>query len=299
MAVHGAVLADDYEVLGVPEDASEQDIQRAYRRLARRHHPDANPGDPGAEERFKQILAAYEVLGDPARRREYDRSRRGDRMLGDVDGAFRVTLDDLGDLGDLGDLLGDLFGGADGAARPRPRRGRDLEAEIELSFEEAVFGVTTQVQVGVSSRPAPVRVRVPGRVEDGQRVRVAGLGEPGADGAPPGDLYVAVRVRPHAFFGRSGRDLTLTLPVTYPEAVLGADVKVPTLDGPPVTVRIPPGTPSGRALRVRGHGVPGPDGSRGDLLATVEVAVPQRLTSEQRAAVEALAEATHGSPPAR
>ena len=298
MAVHGSVLEKDhYEALGVAEDASHEDIQRAYRRLARRHHPDANPGDASAEERFKEISAAYDVLSDPVKRREYDQARRSGFAPGGFDtgaGTFRVTADDLGDLGDLGDLLGDLFGGR----RPRSgRQGRDLEAHVHLSFEDAVFGVTTEVPArSTAGSTPPVRCRVPAGVEDGQRIRVAGLGEPGVDGGPPGDLYVTVRVAPHALFGRSGRDLTLTLPVTYPEATLGAEVKVPTLDGEPVTVRIPPGTPSGRTLRVRGRGVPGAGGHRGDLLVTIEVAVPQRLTSRQRAAVEALAEAMAGSP---
>ncbi|HEV2766307.1 MAG TPA: DnaJ C-terminal domain-containing protein [Acidimicrobiales bacterium] len=301
MAVHGGVLGKDhYEVLGVAEEASHEDIQRAYRRLARRHHPDANPGDAGAEERFKESSAAYEVLGDPVKRREYDQVRRSGYAAGGFDpgaGTFRVTVDDLGDLGglgDLGDLLGNLFGGRRPAsARP----GHDLEAPLDLSFEDAVSGVTTEVQArDTAGSSRSVRVRVPAGVEDGQRIRVTGLGGPGLDGGPPGDLYVTVRVAPHAVFGRSGRDLTLTLPVTYPEAALGAEVKVPTLDGEPVTVRIPPGTPTGRTLRVRGRGVPHPGGHRGDLLVSIEVAVPQRLTSQQRAAVEALAQAMDGSP---
>ncbi|MBW3576040.1 MAG: DnaJ domain-containing protein [Actinobacteria bacterium] len=304
MAVHGGVLGKDhYEVLGVAEEASHEEIQRAYRRLARRHHPDANPGDAGAEERFKEISAAYEVLSDPVKRREYDQVRRSGHAAGGFDsgaGTFRVTVDDLGDLGgfgdlgDLGDLLGDLFGGRRPASG---RQGHDLEARLDLSFEDAVFGVTTEVQArDTAGSTRSVRVRVPAGVEDGQRIRVAGLGGPGLDDGPPGDLYVTVRVAPHALFGRSGRDLTLTLPVTYPEAALGAEVKVPTLDGEPVTVRIPPGTPTGRTLRVRGRGVPRPGGHRGDLLVTIEVAVPQRLTSQQRAAVEAMAQAMDGSP---
>jgi molecular chaperone DnaJ len=307
MAVDAGVRTQDhYEVLGVAEDATSDDIRKAYRRLARRHHPDANPGDAEAEERFKAVSAAYEVLGDPAKRSEYDQLRRGGASFAGFDpsgGTFRVTVDDLGDLGDLGnvgDLLGDLFGAGSRGGSRRPtgaRRGRDLEAQLRLPFEDAVFGATTPVPVhstGGSERQ--VRVRVPAGVDDAQRICLAGLGEPGVDGGPAGDLYVTVRVEPHRLFGRSGRDLTLDLPVTYPEAALGADVQVPTLDGEPVTVRIPPGTPSGRTLRVRGRGVPGAGGSRGDLLVTIEVAVPQRLTSDQRAAVEALAEALEHSP---
>ena len=289
---------DYYQVLGVPETASEKEIQRAYRRLAREFHPDANPDVPGAEERFKEIAAAYDVVGDAEKRKEYDELRRlgpGVTSAGGPGGArfstFRV--EDLRGF-DLGDLFGDLFGGAadDVGWATRPARGRDLEAELRLGFQKAVFGVTTEVRVGGEA----VRVRVPPGVDDGQVIRLPGRGEAGLDGGPPGDLFVAVRVTPHSLFGRAGGNLTVTVPVTYPEAVLGAEVKVPTLDGPPVTVRIPPGTPSGRKLRVRGHGVPRARGGRGDLLVTVEVAVPARVGAEERRAVEALAEQMGGSP---
>lgn len=302
MAVQGDVLAkDQYQVLGVGGGATQEDIRRAYRRLARHHHPDANPGDPAAEERFKEISTAYDVLGDPARRQEYDQARPAGGACGGFDptgGHVTINVDDLADLGGIEDLLSDLFGGRGAGARThRPRRGRDLEASLQLSFEEAVSGMTTSVQMGdATGSGRSVRVRVPAGVDDGQRIRVPGLGEPGADGAPPGDLYVTVRVPPHARFGRSGRDLTLALPVTYAEAALGAEVAVPTLDGDRVRVRIPPGTPSGRKLRVRGRGVPGPAGGRGDLLITIEIAVPERLTDEQRAAVAALAETMEHSP---
>lgn len=360
MAVQTEWLEKDYyEVLGVPETASEKEIQRAYRRLARRYHPDANPGDPGAEERFKEISAAYDVLGDREKRKEYDELRRfGPAQtggFGDGAGGFR-----FGGF-DLGDLFGDAFGGPVRASRRRSAtRGRDLEAELHLRFEQAVSGLTTEVHLtsaatcptcgGSGARPgtAPVtcpvcqgrgqvseaqgffaishtcprcggrgqvvetpcdecrgagavraprrvKVRVPAGVDDGTLIRLPGRGEPGRNGGPPGDLFVVVRVSPHPLFGRRGDDLTLTVPVTYPEAVLGADVKVPTLDGPPVTVRVPPGTPSGRVLRVRGHGVPRRDGGRGDLLVTVEVAVPTRLSGKERKAVEALAKAMNGN----
>lgn len=237
-------------------------------------------------------------------------------------------------------------------------RGKDLEAELHLGFEQAVFGLTTDVHVtseatcgtcggtgarpgtnpttcpscqgvgqvsetqgffaisqtcrkcrgrgqvvehpcsdcrgiGLVRKPRQVKVRIPAGVDDGTIVRLAGRGEPGRNGGPPGDLYVVVRVAPHPLFGRRGDDLTLTLPVTYPEAVLGVEVKVPTLDGPPVVVRIPPGTPAGRVLRVRGHGVPR-EGKRGDLLVTVDIAVPNRVSGKERKAVEALAKAMNG-----
>ena len=315
MAVRAEWLEKDYyEVLGVPETASDKELNRAYRKLARRLHPDANPGDAAAEERFKEITAAYDVLGDPERRQEYDEARRlpasgfvGTPGFGDAPAGaggsggftFRFEEGDAGGFGfggfDLGDLLGDVLGtgtGAGGSRSPRPRRGRDVVAELPLSFEEAVRGTTRSVTLadddGGASRT--VRARVPAGVEDGQTVRLPGRGEPGGIGGPAGDLLLRVRVEPHRLFGRQGRDLTVTVPVTFPEAALGAEVAVPTLDDP-VTLRVPPGTPSGRTFRVRGRGVPGAGtgGGTGDLLATVQVAVPPTLTPEQRRAVEALA----------
>ena len=303
MAVQSDWLQKNYyDVLGVPETASDVEISRAYRRLARQLHPDVNPNDKEAEERFKEVSAAYDVIGDPTKRKEYDEARRlmrsgfgsgagGFRFGGPVDGGFTVRIEDLGDLGDLGgfgDLFGNLVFGRRRPGQPTRRRGADLEAELGLSFEDAVFGVTTDVDVNGKR----TRVRIPPGVENGQLIRVPGRGEAGRDGGPPGDLYVVVRVGSHATFGRDGPHLTVSLPITYPEAVLGAEVKVPTLDGAPVTIRIPPGTPSGKTFRVRGHGVPRPGGWRGDLLATVEVAVPQRVSGKERKAVQALAKVT-------
>lgn len=379
---------DYYKVLGVPEAATESEIRKAYRRLAKTHHPDAHSGEdglPGSDERFKEINAAYDVLSDPDRRKEYDEIRR----LGAAGGyggfgpgrsqaggrtTFTVNGDDLGSFGgdDIGDLLGGLFdrfrggprGGAGGPggfgpSRPAGRRGEDLEAELHLSFDDAIHGVTTSVNVtseatcsachgsgaapgsqpvtcpecqgrgivdddqglfsfsracarcagrgavvekpcsrcrgrGVEVRPRQVRVRVPAGVADGQRIRIKGRGGPGRGGGPAGDLFVITRVDRHRLFGRRGRNLTLTLPVTYPEAVLGAEVSVPTLDGP-VTLKIPPGTRSGRTFRVKGRGVPTAKAT-GDLLVTVEVSVPQTLSDEQRAAVEALRDVLGPSP---
>lgn len=295
---------DYYEVLGVPETATEKDIQRAYRRLARQLHPDANPGDPAAEERFKDVSAAYDVIGDPEKRKEYDEIRRLGPMAGGFGapggpgaGGFRFEAGNLGDFDfGVGSLFGDFFGsaaGAGGRSRPRVARGQDLEAELHLPFEDAVFGTTTQLTVQ-SGRTT--QVRIPPGVEDGQLIRLAGRGGQAPDGGQPGDLYIAVRVDPHRLFGRKGSNLTLTVPVTYPEAALGADIKVPTLHGQPVTLRIPPGTPSGRTLRVRGHGVPKRRGGRGDLLVTIEVAVPSTVEDGQRRAIEALAEVLPKNP---
>ena len=373
MAVQTEWLERDYyKVLGVADTASDKDIQRAYRRLARKYHPDANPDNPEAEDRFKELSAAYDVLGDAGKRKEYDEVRRLGPMAatggpggfgsGGGFGGFRV--ENLGDLGDLGGMFGDLFGGRSRQAGSRASaasRGQDLEAELQLSFEQAVLGLTTELQLtteapcttcggsgarpgtspttcstcagrgvvaesqglfslsqpcprcrgrgvlvddpcsdcagrGTQVRPRRVKVRVPPGVTDGQLIRIPGRGGPGRDGGPAGDLFVHLQVGSHPLFGRQSANLTVTVPVTYPEAVLGAEVEVPTLDGPPVTVRVPAGTPSGRTLRVRGHGAPRPGGGRGDLLVTVEVAVPQRLSADERAAVEALAKVQVSNP---
>ncbi|MFC0507351.1 molecular chaperone DnaJ [Micromonospora costi] len=368
---------DFYAVLGVDKAASADEIKKAYRKLARESHPDHNPGDPKAEERFKAASEAYNVLSDPGRRREYDEMRS---LFGS--GAFRRNARGGGQPGgmpfDVSDLFGgataggdrrfggagfsDLFssifsGGAAGPTAPRgPARGRDVETEVALDFGDAVRGVTLPLTLrapgvcdtchgngakpGTQPRSCPVchgagvttrnqgsfsfsepcrncqgvgtvveekcpechgsggvtktrtlNVRFPAGVADGQRIRLAGRGEPGERGGPAGDLFVHVKVRPDELFGRSGDDLTLTVPVTFAEAVLGTDLRVPTLDGA-VTLRVPPGTPSGRVLRARGKGVVRRDGQAGDLLVTLDVVVPARLSDEARAALEAFAENT-------
>lgn len=360
---------DFYAVLGVPKSASVDEIKKAYRKLARELHPDRNPGNREAEEKFKAASEAYDVLSDERRRKEYDEMRdlfgsgafrRGARG-GDM-GGFPFGMSDLfegvnrggaGRFGGTGfsDLFSSIFSG--GGARRGPDRGRDVEAEVTLDFGDAVRGVTLPLTLrapgvcdtclGSGAKPGtrpricpqcagsglitsnqgafsfsePCRecqgvgtiveekcpecrgtggvtktrtlnVRIPPGVADGQRIRLAGRGEPGERGGPAGDLYVMVKVRPDPLFGRNGQDLTLTVPVTYPEAVLGVDLRVPTLDGA-VTVRVPPGTPSGRVLRVRGKGVPSRNGRVGDLLVTVDVAVPKSLSEEARATLEKLA----------
>jgi molecular chaperone DnaJ len=311
---------DYYRVLGVPETATDKEITRAYRRLARRLHPDTG-GNAGDSERFGEVAAAYEVLHDAARRKEYDEVRRlaasraaagatawphgrsvrvnrpGPGPRGGSARRRTVSVEDL--FGpDAGDVFGDGFGDAFGRSRRGPatgsRRGADLEAELTLPFEDAVRGTTRSLRLGSRS----VTARIPPGVGDGQTIRLRGRGEPGPDGGPAGDLLIRVRVSPHPVFGRSGRDLTVTVPVTFAEAALGADISVPTLDRP-VRVRVSPGTRSGSTLRVRGRGVPSADrsgGGAGDLLVTVEVDVPRELDDRQRAAVQALAAAIPGSP---
>jgi molecular chaperone DnaJ len=373
---------DFYAVLGVSKTASQSEIKKAYRELARKSHPDHNPGDTAAEERFKAVSEAYDVLSDAKRRKEYDEMRQlfeagafrrgsGGGASGPGGGMPFDLSDLLGEQGggqfgpggaSFGDLFGSLFTGGRGR-RPTataPTRGRDIEAEITLDFDDAVNGATLPLTLhspgvcdtchgsgaapgsqprtcaackgsglvtanqGSFSFTEPCRecqgvgsiveekcpechgsggvtknrrlnVRVPAGVADGQRIRLSGRGEPGLRGGPAGDLYVRVKVRPDELFGRSGDDLTLTVPITYPEAVSGTDLEVPTLDGA-VTVRVPPGTRSGRILRVRGKGVPRRPGTPGDLLVTVEIVVPDDVPAEAARALKEYAAATPAAP---
>jgi molecular chaperone DnaJ len=358
------VEKDYYKALGVSKDASASDIKKAYRKLARDLHPDTNPG---GEERFKEVSEAYDVLSDATKRKEYDEARSlfggGMHRPGAYAGGG-VPGFDLGDLftragggatGGLGDVFGGLFGGGRTAGRA-PRRGDDVEADVTLSFVDAVRGATVPLRLtttgpctvcggsgaapgtapktcptcagaGVTSRSQggfafsePCRncrgsgrvvdtpcagcggagravsgktlnVRIPAGVSDGTKVRLAGRGGQGERGGPSGDLLVNVHVTPHPWFGRKDSHVTVTVPITFPEATLGAKVSVPTLDGP-VTLRIPAGTTSGRTFRVKGLGVPG----KGDLLATVELAVPARLSKEAESALEAYAAAAPEDP---
>jgi molecular chaperone DnaJ len=285
---------DLYAALGVTNDADAQTITRAYRKLARELHPDTHPDDPDAAERFKEVTAAYDVIGDPAKRAEYDEFRRA--VAGDGTEWTRFETGDFGGTDDFDDLLAGLFGRAD-LRGARLRRGPDREAVLDLDFENAVRGLTTEVTLTGPDGSQTFKVRVPAGVDDGQTIRLAGKGGPGFNGGPPGDLYVLVRVAPHPRFGRRGQNLTIDVPITWPQAVLGTEVDVPTLDGPTVRVRVPAGTPHGRTLRVRAHGVRSPKGT-GDLLVGVRIVVPERLTEEQRRAVEAVAEAFDEARPA-
>ena len=290
---------DYYKVLGVSSTATTKEISKAYRTLARKFHPDTNSGDEAAEERFKEVSAAYEVIGDEASRKKYDEFRRlgGGGGFGPSSGAGG-----LGDLGDLSDLLGGLFGGA-GARGGRgfggfgPMPGMDLQARLSLTFEEAVQGVTKSVRLSSDalSGPMEVNVRIPAGVNDGQRIRVPGKGAPSTDGGAAGDLLVTIAITGHSIFDREGDNLLVTVPVTYSEAVRGSDVKVPTLSGAPVTVRIPPGTPSGKVLRVRGRGVH--TGSKqGDLLVTIQVHVPSEPSDDERSLIDQLSQVESPAP---
>ena len=289
---------DYYAALGVSPDASDKDITKAYRKLARKHHPDSSAGD---EERFKRISAAYDVVGDSDKRAAYDEARRlgpagfGPQTGGFASGpgGFNIRIEDLGD---LGGIFGNLFGdgrGRPGRGGPLPMRGQDMETRVGISFRDAVEGAITEIAApgAASGGMRTVKVRIPAGVDDGGRIRLAGKGAPGSGGAPNGDLFVLVDVTPDADFGRDGRNLTVSVPITFPEAVLGADVKVLDFDGGSVTLRIPPGTPSGKTFRVRGRGVTTRRGT-GDLLVTVEIAVPAQVTGAERSAIEALRDVT-------
>jgi molecular chaperone DnaJ len=383
---------DFYRELGVASGASQDEIKKAYRKLARELHPDANPGDAKAEARFKSVSEAYGVLSDEKKRREYDETRA--LFAGGGGGGFPGGFPggaggfpggfpgggqtfDMGDLfgntggagPGLGDLLGGIFGGAGGArggrtsAGTRGQRGADVESELRIDFVQAVRGAEVPIRLsapgrcqtcagtgarpgttphqcptcsgrglvsrnegafafsepcpdcrgsgriiddpcpecggdGISTRTRSLTVRIPAGVDDGQRIKLGGQGEPGRGGAPAGDLYVKVYVTPHRVFGRSKDnpdDLTVTVPVTYPELVLGSTITVPTLDEP-VTLRIAPGTASGKTFRVRGRGVQKRSGA-GNLLVTVNVAVPQRLDDAAGKALQDYAEATKAFDP--
>ena len=363
---------DFYAVLGVPKDADAAAIKKAYRKLARANHPDSNPDDTKKLDLFKQIAEAYDVIGEPAKRKKYDEFRRlqssggfgfgGGGVRGGGGGGFDINdlLRDQQGGGGFGDMFGDLFGGGAQRTRraPRPAKGPDLEATTSLGFEDALNGTTISLRL-TSDAPCPtckgtggkpgtrphicpqcegagfvvasrgggfsmnetcpacggrqlvydeacptchgsghgpstrtIQARIPAGVKDGQKIRLRGKGGKGESGGPAGDLIVTVRVGSHPVFGRSGDNLTLDVPVSFDEAALGAEIKIPTLGGQPVTLKIPAGTPNGRTFRVRGKGVPKKDGTTGDLLATVEVQVPATLGDTAREALEAYRAAT-------
>lgn len=370
---------DYYKALGVPKDASQADIKKAFRTLAKKHHPDSNENDPKAEAKFKEVSEAYDVLSDEKTRAEYDETRAmassGFRMPGGFGGGGGGGAQqgggvpfDLSDLfgraggGGFGDVFGGVFNRGGGQSARRARRGADIESSVTLSFDEALSGLTlplrltseapcascsgTGAKAGTAPRLCPtcqgagqinrnaggfafpetchecrgrgmvvddpcptchgsghapstrtVQARIPAGVKNGQKIRLRGKGVGGENGGENGDLLVVVTVTPHPLFGRDGDNLTITVPVTFAEAALGGDVAVPVPTGGTVKVRLAEGTQSGRVLRVRGKGVRRKDGTHGDLLVTVEVAVPNRLSSEARDALKAYAEATKDHDP--
>jgi curved DNA-binding protein len=293
---------DYYKVLGVPRDASADDIRRAYRKLARRYHPDLNQ-ESDAEQRFKEVGEAYEVLSDPEKRERYDNLGAGWRtgeapggadfedlfgQQGAGRGDVRVEFGDSG----FSEFFQRVFGDRGTAASTGPLRGRDHEAVLELSLEEALAG--GRRRLSLEDGPS-FEVNIPAEVRDGQRIRIAGHGASGRDGGPPGDLYLVVRLRPHPRFRREGDDLHLELAVSPWEAALGATVPVETLTGT-AQVRVPAGSSSGRRLRLRGRGLPKRGGGRGDLYASVQIAVPKRLSDSERELFEKLADVSRFDP---
>lgn len=301
MASQSWIDKDFYEILGVSKGASADEIKKAYRKLALQYHPDRSK-EKGDEDRFKEIGEAYSVLKDAAKRAEYDKLRDAIAAgYGRVPGGFRVEDFGFGEEFDVEDLLRQIFGqGASGFSsggfgpfgfgrvQARPPRGRDVETTVSLSFDEAARGTERKVRIDLPSGRRDVTVKIPAGVAGGARIRVRGRGEL-VQGGEPGDLYVRVAVQAHRFFGRKGNDLTLTLPVTFAEAALGSEVKVPTLNGP-VTLKVPAGTSSGRTFRIRGRGIGRPEGAKGDLLATVQVEVPSKLSKHEQELVRELSE---------
>lgn len=308
---------DFYATLGVSKDASESDVKKAYRKLARTHHPDQNPGDEAAEKKFKEISEAYAVLSDPQERQEYDaiRAMGGGARFSAPGGAGGGGFEDVfgGMFGggggprttqsgpDLSDLFSGMFGGAAGQtggfgdagyARPRPTKGADRTATTTISFRGSIQGTTVSLRAPDGET---IEVKIPKGIRDGQKVRARGKGSPGAAGR--GDLLVTVHVREHEFFHRDGDDLRITVPVTFPEAALGATIEVPTLERP-VKVKVPAGSQSGRVLRLKGRGVERGT-TTGDLLVELHVTVPTELDDDARAAIEALQSALAGDDPRR
>jgi len=281
---------DFYKILGVSKTANEKEIKKRYRELAHKLHPDKNTGNKKLEEEFKAVSEAYEILSDEKSRAEYDEARslfeRGgfrQPQGGPQQGGSRDYADFFGD---PSDVFANLFGGG----RRAPRKGQDLQTESTISFRESIFGTNLELRLASDGgAPANITVRVPPGVKNGGKIRIRGKGAQGEAG--PGDLFIHLNVKPHPVFTHKGDHLQMMLPVTFTEAALGADIKVPTLSGEEVTVRLAPGTPNGRVLRIKGHGVKGANGV-GDLLVSVEVQVPQRVTAKAQKALEEFAAET-------
>jgi molecular chaperone DnaJ len=290
MAAKDLYEKDFYKVLGVDKKAAADEIKKKYRALARDLHPDKTKGDAEKEEKFKAVSEAYEILSDTKKRAEYDEARSLFER-----GGFRSPLGGGFQGGDFSDVFGsgnpqDIFANLFGGGRRGPRKGQDLQTEATITFRESVFGTTLDLRLATDRGQAQnISARVPTGVNDGAKIRVKGKGAAGEAG--PGDLFIQLHVKPHPIFSRKGENLLITLPVTFTEAALGADIKVPTMSEDDVTVRISPGTPNGRTLRVKGRGIV-KGSTTGDLLVTVEVQVPQRVDGKALEALKTFAEET-------
>ena len=290
MAAKDLYEKDFYKVLGIDKKAGADEIKKKYRALARELHPDKNKGDSVKEEKFKGISEAYEILSDTKKRAEYDEARSLYER-----GGFRAPMGGGQQGGDFNDMFGggnpqDIFANLFGGGRRGPRKGQDLQTEASISFRESIIGTTLDLRLATDRGAAQnITARVPAGVNDGAKIRVKGKGAPGEAG--PGDLFILLHVKPHPVFGRKGENLTMTLPITFAEAALGADVKFPTLSGDDVTVRIAPGTSNGRTLRVKGRGVT-KGSTTGDLLVSVDVQVPQRVDGKALEALKVFAQET-------
>ena len=293
MAAKDLYEKDFYKVLGVDKKAAADEIKRKYRGLVKDLHPDTNHGDSAKEEKFKAVSEAYEILSDPKKRAEYDEARSLFERGGfRAPGGGNFQGGDFSDIfggGNPQDIFANLFGGG---GRRGPRKGQDLQTEATITFRESIFGTNLDLRLGTDRGAAQnITARVPAGVNDGAKIRVKGKGAPGEAG--PGDLFILLHVKPHPIFSRKAENLLVTLPITFTEAALGADVKVPVMSGEEVTVRIAPGTPNGRTLRVKGRGIT--KGSHtGDLLVTVDVQVPQRVDGKALEALRTFAEETAG-----
>jgi DnaJ-class molecular chaperone len=323
---------DYYAALGVTKTSTDKEIKQAYRKLARKHHPDVNPGDKSAESKFKDINEAYEVLGDPAKRKKYDELGANWRMYeqaeaqgagspfgaqwrtapGAGQGGYRTMTQEemeemFGNANPFSDFFSTFFGGgpadagADhgrrGGARRRQRQGRDVEHELELTLEDAYHGTTRRLSLKHDGHARTVDVRIPAGVGDGSRVRVSGEGEHGVGGAAAGDLYLRVRLAPHQAFERKGRDLYVKVPVAAATAVLGGEADVQTLAGKPARLRVPALTQNGQVFRLKGYGMPavGKPDEKGDLYARIEVQLPAEISDAEREHWEALRKLTGGA----
>jgi molecular chaperone DnaJ len=294
MAAKDLYEKDFYKILGLPKSATSAEIKKKYRALARELHPDKNKGDKKLEEEFKAVSEANDILSDAKKRAEYDEARslfeRGGFRASQGGRGAPNAAGDFSDIfggGSPQDIFANLFGGTRG-----PRRGQDLQTESTISFRESIFGTTLELRLSTDGgAPQTITARVPAGVKDGAKIRLKGKGAPGEGGT--GDLFIQLHVKTHPIFAHKNENLTVTLPVTFVEAALGADIKVPTLNGEEVTVRLSPGTPNGRVLRLKGRGVQSGEGI-GDLLVTVEVQVPRRLDPKAHKALEDFAAATQG-----